>query len=151
MGPRKPFPWVGGKIPPHLPETLVVVCGTRDFEDQDRFDEEMDKFLYWLDPVTLVIGGDGHRFERGGNWVYAGADYFANVYADRNWLRKMIFRPNWGRGLVAGPERNIQMAKKVSPNGWCLAFWDGKSKGTKDMIQKFLTHNSRKQLWVIRY
>lgn len=41
-------------------------------------------------------------------------------------------------GKAAGPIRNAQMAKYASEGakGILVAFWDGKSKGTKNMIQE---------------
>ena len=32
-----------------------------------------------------------------------------------------------------------------------IAFWDGESRGTKDMIRAFLRHNPKKQLRIVRY
>lgn len=149
---KRPQLWTRGRPPDGVTPNQVVVCGTRDFEDEDRFQEEMDRFLYWLDPVTIVVGGDGHRFERGGYWVYAGADYYANKYATCNWMTRKIFRADWyGKALAAGPIRNRQMAKSVSPNGWCIAFWDGESRGTKNMISEFLRYNSLKRLRIVSY
>ena len=48
------------------------------------------------------------------------------------------FYPNWdGLGKRAGYVRNVEMAKFAIENnsvGVLIAFWDGKSKGTKHMI-----------------
>ena len=148
---KRPNPWLRGVPPKEVHQTKVVVCGTRTFTDTKLFQKEMDSFLYWLDPVTIVVGSDGHRFWDCG-WVYRGADYYANLYATRNWMTRKIFRADWyGKSLAAGPIRNEKMAKEVAPDGWCIAFWDGESRGTKDMIRAFLRHNPKKQLRIVRY
>lgn len=50
------------------------------------------------------------------------------------------FYPNWdGLGKRAGYVRNVEMAKFAIENnsvGVLIAFWDGKSKGTKRMIEQ---------------
>ena len=56
------------------------------------------------------------------------------------------FIPNWQfYGKAAGEKRNIEMAKHA--NG-LIAFWDGKSKGTKNMIEIAKKHNLR--LWIFK-
>ena len=49
-------------------------------------------------------------------------------------VEEIIYHPNWDKyGKAAGPMRNIQMLDLETPN-LVLAFWDGISKGTKQMI-----------------
>lgn len=46
----------------------------------------------------------------------------------------MEFPADWNaHGKAAGPIRNQQMAQEADV---LIAFWDGKSRGTKDMIEK---------------
>ena len=41
------------------------------------------------------------------------------------------FHADWSKGRSAGPQRNAKMAKSANA---CIAYWDGKSKGTASMI-----------------
>jgi hypothetical protein len=53
-------------------------------------------------------------------------------------LKHMLFKADWDKhGKAAGPIRNQQMAQEADG---LIAFWDGKSRGTKDMIQKALNY-----------
>ncbi|MBR0303876.1 MAG: DUF2493 domain-containing protein [Clostridia bacterium] len=66
-----------------------------------------------------------------------GADRFGEEYALMRGLPYRLFLPDWkkykrGAGIV----RNREMAQYSSEEiGVLFAFWDGKSKGTKNMIQ----------------
>lgn len=42
------------------------------------------------------------------------------------------------QGRSAGPKRNKRMAEYAKPDGMLVAIWDGKSKGTRDMIDRAL-------------
>jgi len=61
-----------------------------------------------------------------------GPDKLGEMYADKHNIQIVQFLPNWKKyGKVAGPKRNARMAKY----GDCLiALYDGKSRGTKSMI-----------------
>lgn len=62
-----------------------------------------------------------------------GVDALAERYARELGLAVRIFRADWDlHGKLAGPIRNREMA---AYGDRLLAFWDGKSKGTKDMIR----------------
>lgn len=50
-----------------------------------------------------------------------------------------IFKADWDKhGKAAGFKRNTEMAKYADA---LIAFWDGKSKGTKHMIDTAKSHN----------
>lgn len=143
--------WIAGVPPKGLTPTPVVFCGTRTFDDQDRFNEVADRLTYWVELVEVVVGGRGKRVEKGGQWHWVGADACAVRWAEYHWYTRHIFWPDWDLGGRAGPIRNTEMARYAAANGGrCVAFWDGKSKGTKDMIAKFLRYNDRKYLRVVR-
>ena len=55
-----------------------------------------------------------------------------------NWINKIpikYFPADWKKhGINAGFIRNALMCDYVGPNGGLIALWDGKSKGTKKII-----------------
>jgi len=151
---RPPYPFKTSPVPGHLPRRLVVVCGTRTFDDGARFQAVMDEWLYWREVAELVIGGPGHRYEKGGYWHWSGADYFANVYAEANWLTRHLVRPDWEKhGKAAGPMRNREMAEFVrgTDRPSLVAFWNGVSRGTQSMLKEFARVNPTERIKVIRY
>lgn len=108
----------------------VIVAGTRSFTDYALAREKLDRIILGLQEDfpckrIVIITGDAN-----------GADQSGNRYAyDRGYtLRK--FPAEWRKyGRAAGPIRNAQMmdfAKETHPV--LVAFWDGKSRGTKNMI-----------------
>jgi hypothetical protein len=57
-----------------------------------------------------------------------------------------IVEPNWNaHGKAAGPIRN-KVIEEISDR--CIAFWDGKSRGTKNTIDLF--HRAGKRVDIIR-
>lgn len=146
-------PWKTGKKPEGKAKQIVV-CGTRTFNDYDLLEEKLDIYTFFFDLVEVHIGGlpeDGHKVWEHPNWVYVGADALANRWCEKRWWTKHIHHADWSLGKKAGPIRNTEMARAVAPNGLCCAFWDGRSRGTEDMINKFLTYNREKNLRVVRY
>ena len=62
-----------------------------------------------------------------------GADSLGERYAIEHNLDLKIFPANWDKfGNAAGPIRNAEMAEYAD---YLVAFWDGKSRGTANMIQ----------------
>ncbi len=56
---------------------------------------------------------------------------------------------NWQKyGRAAGPKRNEEMAKLCD---MAICFWDGKSKGTKSMIDFAKKHNKPLKIKIIEY
>ena len=96
----------------------VIVAGGRDFSDiykmHDVFEEELNK-------GDIVVSG-----------LARGADIMACDMADEFGLETEVFPANWKEhGKGAGFIRNTQMAEVADR---LIAFWDGRSKGTKHMI-----------------
>jgi len=61
-----------------------------------------------------------------------GVDKLGELWAERNKIPCEIFPANWDLyGNKAGPIRNNQMAEVADA---LIAIWDGKSRGTKHMI-----------------
>ena len=150
---NSPCPWIKGVRPTGIKPKQIIICGTRTFDLPHLLFEKMDIYTFFFDLVEVHIGGDGERFWDDSllDFRRRGADHFANVWADMHWWTKHIHHADWSLGKKAGPIRNTEMAKAVAPNGLCVAFHDGKSPGTKDMIQKFLRYNREKNLRVVKY
>ncbi len=98
----------------------VIIAGCRDFTDYEFLKNEINKLEL---PITEVISG-GAR----------GVDALGERYAKENRLPVKRFPALWNiYGKSAGPIRNKEMAEY---GDYLIAFWDGKSKGTKDMINR---------------
>jgi len=94
----------------------LAIVGGRDFCDQVLFDEAMKNF----NPKEIISGGA------------TGADSMAVEFAVKNGVKLTVFQPDWKtHGRVAGPIRNKLIIESADA---LLAFWDGKSKGTKNSI-----------------
>ena len=82
-----------------------------------------------------------------------GADKLGELYAERTGLSTYRFSADWdGLGKRAGYVRNAEMAKfavKDGNYGVLVAFWDGKSKGTKHMID--LANKYGLEVYVVNY
>ena len=104
----------------------MIICGGRDFDDYELFQNCMDRLLTYYEEIRLV---SGHA---------SGADRFAERYAAERGIEIEVFPAEWKKyGRAAGPIRNREMldyAKEAIPE--IAAFWDGKSKGTKDMLKR---------------
>jgi len=77
-----------------------------------------------------------------------GADTLAEIWADEHNFTKLIFPPRYDLypGNVAPLKRNTQIANE---SDFLLAFWDGKSRGTKDTIDK--AWNINKITFIVDY
>lgn len=98
----------------------VIIAGSRDFNDYTLLRKECDRSLP-KEYKWVIISG-----------CAAGADTLAVRYARERKLPVIKMPANWKRwGNAAGPRRNEEMAKIAD---LCICFWDGKSRGTKNMI-----------------
>lgn len=96
----------------------VIIAGSRTFHDYQFLKEEMEKLNLEIDEVVC-----GEAF---------GADTLGRKWAIENNIPIKSFYPDWNRlGKAAGMIRNHQMGDYAD---YLVAFWDGKSRGTKDMI-----------------
>ena len=99
----------------------TIIAGCRTFKD---FDLLKSKVNYHRNThiITEIVSG---RAE--------GADYLGEQYAKEYNIPLKLFPADWKtHGRAAGPIRNKQMADYADS---LIAVWDGKSKGTKNMIQ----------------
>ena len=99
----------------------VIIAGSRSFEDYDMLVRTMDMVLRNItDEIQVVCG------------MAAGADTLGERYAKERRYQIAYFPADWKKyGRAAGFNRNVEMAKHADA---LVAFWDGKSKGTKHML-----------------
>ena len=109
----------------------IIIAGTRTYNDYsalcDAVDGIISEFLMSC-PGCKVTIISGHA---------SGADVMGERYAHENGYDLKVFPAEWKLyGKMAGPVRNRQMlnyAKEGFP--LVIAFWDGRSRGTKNMIE----------------
>lgn len=94
----------------------VGIVGGRDFTDMELLRTSLLKY-----EVTHIVSGGA-----------VGADALAEQYAKEKGVGTTIFKPDWQTyGMRAAYLRNKQI---VDASDCVVAFWDGKSKGTKMTI-----------------
>lgn len=78
-----------------------------------------------------IVTEDIHEVISGGA---IGPDQFGEQWAKLNGIPIVILAASWQlQGKAAGPIRNQEMANRADA---LIAIWDGKSRGTRDMINK---------------
>lgn len=107
----------------------LAIVGSRTFTNYKLLESIVDK----KNPGMIISGGAD------------GADSLANKYAKERGLPILIFYPNWNKfGKRAGYLRN---EKIVSAAESVIAFWDGKSRGTKSSID--ITKSQNKPIEIV--
>jgi len=102
--------------------TNVVVFGSRDFNDFDFMCQVLDEELRGIENPRIISG------------AARGADLLGERYARFHNIPILRFPADWSRyGRSAGFIRNGQMAA-IADKG--IAFWDGSSRGTRNMIEQ---------------
>ena len=100
----------------------VIIAGCRTYDDYDSLKAYADYKLSRIEDDIEIISG-GAR----------GADALGERYAKEKGYSIKRFPAEWERyGRSAGPRRNEAMAKYADA---LLAYWDGESRGTKNMIE----------------
>ena len=104
----------------------VIIAGGRDFNQYDVLTSLCEIVLKnHITNLEIVSGGA------------KGADKLGEDYAKAYGYDIKVFPANWNKhGKSAGPIRNKQMAEYADA---LIAFWDGKSRGTKNMINNAKT------------
>ena len=101
----------------------VIVAGGRDFTDYDLMREKLDYYLKNQAPFVEIVCGEA-----------LGADSLGKFYAQRKGYIVLSYPADWKKyGKSAGIRRNKEMAKAADA---LVAFWDGKSRGTANMIEE---------------
>ena len=118
----------------------VIVAGSRNFEDYEYMCEKLNDLFHnsnhFKKSEIKIISGMAN-----------GADSLAIRYADDYKLTKILFPANWkAYPRIAGFLRNRDM---LSIATHLIAFWDGKSSGTKHMID--IAKEKGIPVWVFNY
>lgn len=98
----------------------VIIAGGRNFIDYEYLKEKCLEIIN--EPCEIVSG------------TAKGADFLGERFAKEMGFQVKRFPANWNlHGKSAGPIRNKQMAEYSDS---LICFWDGESKGTKNMIDE---------------
>ena len=100
----------------------LIIAGGREFSDYPLLQKKVDMMLSnkrFSHQIEIVSG------------KAKGADTLGEQYAKANGFAIREFPADWNKGKSAGYERNKEMAAYADA---CICFWDGRSKGTKHMI-----------------
>jgi len=113
----------------------IIIAGSREFDNYDFLKSNMDVLfnLFGIDKekeqIEIICG------------MCRGADMLGERFAKENNYAIKYFPADWDKyGKAAGVIRNEEMAKYAAEyededdEGILVAFWDGKSRGTKNMI-----------------
>ena len=101
----------------------VIIAGSRGFSNYKLLHEQCNKFLREKRKThNIIIVSGGAR----------GADKLGEKYSQDEGFALEVYPAQWDKyGKRAGFRRNEQMAEVADA---LIAFWDGKSHGTKHMI-----------------
>lgn len=102
----------------------IVVAGCRDYSDYNQAKEFIEENIkHFKNRFNIIIVSGGCK----------GADMLGERFAEENGYEIKLFPAEWKKyGKSAGPRRNQQMAEIAD---LVICFWDGKSRGTKSMIE----------------
>ena len=121
----------------------IIIAGGRYFNDYLLLENKLDYFIFG------DTDRDDPKFESYEivSGTAKGADQFGERYAISRLFTIKRFPADWDtHGKSAGYKRNEEMAKYADA---CVVFWDGKSKGTKHMIDLAKKYNLK--LRIVRY
>ena len=116
----------------------IIIAGCRDFNDYAVVEKEVMNYIgKFIDKVEIEIISGGA----------SGVDALGERFAKEHNLGLKVVPADWKTyGRSAGPRRNEQMARMA---GTLIAFWDGKSNGTKHMIE--IMENKKLLVRVVNY
>jgi len=128
----------------------LLICGTRTFDDYEFFKKTMVSIMTMLkDKFPEIQRSDLEIVSGGAKGADSFAERFAERFANKNNILFTKFEADRdGKGKSAGYSRNIDMAEylKDCPESFVIAFWDGKSKGTKNMLHLAMMYNYQRVL-----
>ena len=122
-------PTLSPMVQPILTEGInLAVVGSRTFDDYPKLKKEIDNICKQHGSIAKIISGGAN-----------GADKLGELYAREHNIPTQIFIPNWNlHGKAAGIIRNRDI---IFNSNMVIAFWDGKSKGTKNSIDLAKSYN----------
>jgi hypothetical protein len=101
----------------------IIVCGSRDWADKRRIFDVLK---------SVAPEGKARNLQVVHGGCPRGADAITHALLKGNCD---VFKADWDTyGKAAGHIRNRAMAEAGAD--LCVAFWDGKSRGTKNMIEE---------------
>jgi len=127
----------------------IIIAGGRDFNDYPLMKQKCSEILrdllsaYSNETENIEIVSGGAR----------GADRLGETFAREHSFKLKVFNADWGKlGKIAGFVRNEQMAVYASQDhdlGVLIAFWDGKSEGTGNMLDLAFRYDLK--VYVVNY
>lgn len=100
----------------------LIIAGSREVSVTSKMIDAAIAESFPTKPTEIVSG------------LAKGPDRAGKRWAEENGVNLALFPANWkGEGRAAGHLRNYRMAKYGDA---LLAFWDGKSRGTKGMLDE---------------
>lgn len=130
----------------------IIIAGSRTFNNYDILNQRCSKMVQYIYDNPLIFNWVFHKdieFVLGGA---RGADSLGLRFAKENNFAYRVMDADWDtHGKSAGYIRNEQMADYVSEHGLgiLMAFWDGISHGTANMIK--IAKRFGIIVWVVRY
>lgn len=116
----------------------VIIAGGRSFADYELLTTKCDALLKQKSTTLDIVIISG---------TAKGADSLGERYALEHGYAVEHFPADWKKyGRAAGKMRNAQMADIANA---LIAFWDGKSSGTKNMIDTAM--KKKLDISIIRY
>jgi hypothetical protein len=117
----------------------VIVCGTRNWHDIPMVYANLDRVTVRM-VHPIIVSGDAR-----------GVDTIARNWARDRYRTFVGFHADWEKhSSSAGPIRNREMADYAvaapAGQGYCVAFWNGVSPGTADMIKQARARGLRVQV-----
>ena len=102
----------------------IAIIGSRTYNNYNEFKHLLISFINNLPKDTLI------EFVSGGA---KGADTLAEQFAKEFNMPITVIKPDWEKyGKRAGFVRNYDI---INNSNYVIAFWDGKSEGTKHSIE----------------
>ena len=112
---------------------VLAIIGSRSFNDMELLEEKLSEYV---GKATRVVSGGAK-----------GADSLAERWAFRYGCDLSIHLPDWKKhSKKAGFIRNIEIINECDE---CVAFWDGKSRGTQHSI--FMCNKLNKKVTIVEY
>ena len=111
----------------------LAIIGSRDFDNYYLLETRINFIINQYDIDCIISGGA------------RGADLLGKRYAKENNINYIEYKPDWDKfGKAAGVIRNKDI---INTSDIVIAFWDGKSKGTKNSID--IAKKQNKKIYIV--